>query len=203
MFYKENNDDELRLGDVLEGYVLSSISIKKPKQPEYKIDVKIPDYCIILTPCCSIEKGQIILSPLIHILRDFSKNEYFAEDLIRINRKMPPDKKFPVQEWNVFTPQKKLEIESKGPSQYSNVNYFIYEPHEKLKTYELNHHQINYYMIDFKRTHRLKCSMIKRKTEMVPSDMEILQSKLLQLSDSSRDDLRNKLSYFYWRLGED
>jgi len=203
MFYKENNDDELRLGDVLEGYVLSSISIKKPKQTEYKVDVKAPEYCAILTPCCSIENGEMLLSPLIHVLRDFSKNEYFAEDLTRINKKMQPKQKFPVHEWNDFTQNKKLEIESKGALQYSNVNYFIFEPHDKLKKYELNHQLINYYMIDFKRTHRLTCPMIKRRERMVPDDMEILQSKMLQLSDSVREDLRNKLSYFYWRPGED
>lgn len=203
MFYKEVNDDELRLGDVLEGYVLASITIKKPKPVEYKIDVKTPDYCAILTPCCSIENGEIVLSPLIPILNDFFNNTYFAEDFTRINRKMEPQQKFSVEEWNHFSTQKRLEIESKGKQQYSNVNYFIYDRHELLKPYPLKKQNINYYMIDFKRTHRLKCSMIKRKEKMQSTDAPILQSKLLQLSDRSRDDLRDKLSYFYWRKGED
>lgn len=199
MFYKSTKDPELRFGDVLEGYVLASTSISGPKPRDYKIEIKYPDFCVIITPCCNIENGMILLSPLIHILSDFLKNEYFKEDFTRINRKMEPKYKFSKGEWGGFTPEKKLDIESKGKYQWSNINYFIYDKHETFTEYPLRKENIGHYMIDFRRTYRLKCPMIKRKKEMKPDDNPIIESKRLQLSDTIREELRTKLSFFYFR----
>ena len=54
-------------------------------------------------------------------------------------------------------------------------------------------------MIDFRRTNRLKCPMIKRKEKMKEADSPIIESKRLQLSDKIREELRTKLSFFYFR----
>lgn len=199
MFYSKKLDQILRFGDVLQGYVLASAAIKKPNSRDYSIDVKSPNYCAVLTPCCSIEEGMILLSPLIRVLGDFFNNPYFKEDLTRINRKMKPEQKFAPEVWNEFSLEKKEEIESKGKQQYSNVNHFIYEENELFDKYHLKKRDMGYYMIDFRRTYRLKCPMIKRDEEMKEKDKAILESKCLQLSKKTREDLRMKLSYYYYR----
>ncbi len=203
MFYNSKIDPTLRFGDVLQGYVLASTSIKSPNPKDYSVDIKTPDYCVVLTPCCSIEQGTILLSPLIPVLSDFFKNEYFEEDLTRINRQMKLQNKFSKHEWKDFSLEKKAEIESKGKEQWSNVNYFVYDGHPIFPEYKLRKHQIRYYMIDFRRAYRLKCPMIKRKEKMKEKDTPIIESKILQLTNKTREELRTKLSFFYFRKPEE
>lgn len=198
MFYKADVDrTSLRFGDVLQGYILASTSINAPDPKDYTIDIKNPDYCVILTPCCNIESGMVLLSPLVRVLSDFFINKYFSENLTRINRQMKPEQKFSKRKWDSFKPEKKLEIESKGKLQWSNLNFFIYDENPIFDEYLLKGNEIKYYMIDFRRTYRLKCPMIKRK--FGEKEKPLLESKCLQLSDKTRGNLRNKLSYYFWR----
>lgn len=91
MFYQEEIDNALRFGDVLSGFIVTSPIIKNPDSLEtYEISVVQPDFCVILSPCCSIGHKVITLSPLIPVRGSFFNNPYFAQDLTRIDGTMKP-----------------------------------------------------------------------------------------------------------------
>jgi len=116
MFYQEEMDEALRFGDLLKGYTLVSSNIQKPDLSEnYKIDVNLPDFCAVLSPCCSIGHKIISLSPLTELRSGFFDNTYLEKDLTRINRKMMPEYSVPPHIWEGAPPeekQKRLEVGS-------------------------------------------------------------------------------------------
>ena len=77
----------LRFGDVLKGYIAVTPSIKGPilkvstLNEGYNIDVNLPIFSAVLSPCCSIGHATISLTPLIEVRKSFFDNPYFAEDL--------------------------------------------------------------------------------------------------------------------------
>lgn len=66
-FYNNNHSDTLRLGDVVKGYYSAKLKISDPKENKKELTINInennPIHFIVLTPCCSIEKNIISLSP--------------------------------------------------------------------------------------------------------------------------------------------
>lgn len=94
MFYEGTIDKALRFGDVLEGYVSVTPKINNPffnkGDYNYHIDIALPSFSVVLSPCCSIGEQKISLTPLIEIRKTFFSNPYFAQDLTRINRRMKP-----------------------------------------------------------------------------------------------------------------
>jgi len=213
MFYesRESTDQFLRLGDVVEGYVSPSTKIIEPFLSferkiyhKYHIDIEVPNYSVVLTPCCSIEDHMISLTPLIQLRSDFLRNKYYTEDFTRINRLITPKLAFPPDEWEKMSTDDKLEIESRE-SNYALYNIFVYAPNELFSPYELRRQEIKHYMIDFRNIQTLKCDLIKTKEQREKSGKEelpILKSKRLQLSDSIRKELREKLSYYFWRSND-
>lgn len=201
MFYQEIIDAAFRFGDVLRGYTLVSSDIQVPNLSEnYKIDVNLPDFCVILSPCCSIGEKIISLSPLIKLRNSFFDNPYLVEDLTRINREMKPEESVPPHVWNSFPPeerQKRLEV-GKG---YAFLEFFVYNKNELFSTYIINRRQqnieTNYYMIDFRNTYKINCEKI-----ISPKDSP-LDSKCLQLSTQARTELRNKIAFYYARIPEE
>lgn len=198
MFYQEEMDNALRFGDVLKGFVLASPIIEEPGSVgTYEIAIKLPSYCVVLSPCCSIGHRVIALSPLIEIRPSFFDNSYFEEDLTRINRKMEPQQAVPPHTWEKFSPEVKQERLKEGYG-YALFDVFIYEKHDLLSKYTVNRRQgnieTNYYMIDFKNIHKTRCDKI------ISAKDSPLDSKCLQLSIQTRSELRDKIAYYYARI---
>ena len=207
MFYEKNIDSALRFGDVLRGYIAISLLIKSPilmpsaLNEGYNIDINLPIFSVIISPCCSIGHDIISLTPLIKVRNAFFNNPYFTEDLTRINREMKPELAVPPNVWNGLPPeekQKRLQEGEEGKG-YALLEIFIYEECDLFPKYTVDMRQgkniqTNYYMIDFRNTYKLYCDKIKS-PEKAP-----LESKCLQLSLQARAELRNKISYYYVRV---
>ena len=205
MFYEEKLDDILRLGDVVRGYISANPSIKEPisssqsEEYSYKIDIGLPNYCVVLTPCCSIGNGMLSLTPLIRIFGSFLKNDYFEEDLTRINRRMEPKQTMTDDEWSKLTDEQQQRRLAEGIN-YALLQYFIYEENGLFQKYTLKKYEISNYMVDFRNIYTIKCPMIKRPEITCPKNApEIIESKVLQLSVQARSELRDKISYYYSR----
>ncbi len=201
MFYNDTNDKALRFGDVLRGYVLAASNIEQPiLDANYKINVDLPIFCVVLTPCCSIGDNIISLSPLIQIYSSFFRNPYFIEDFTRINRKMEPQQSVSADIWAKFPPEEQQKRLEKGIS-YALLELFIYEKNNLFPEYEISlkrdhtteKHKTNYYMIDFRNIYKINCSKI------VNSKDAPFESKCLQLSVETRSELRDKIAYYYGR----
>lgn len=191
-------DEALRFGDVLKGYILAATNIDEPNlNNNYKIDINLPTYCIVLSPCCSIGDKIISLSPLIGLNGAFFKNPYFAEDLTRINRKMQPQEAIPPKVWENL-PIKEKEKRLEEGYAYAFLEFFVYDKHELFPNYTVNRKEenieTNYYMIDFRNAFKVSCEKI-----ITPKNAP-LESKFLQLSIKSRSELRDKLAYYYARV---
>jgi hypothetical protein len=206
MFYEDDMDDALRFGDVLRGYVSTIPKIKEPILSEqiiyesYNVDINLSEFSVVVTPCCSIGWKTISLTPLLKIRGSFFDNEYLADDLTRINRKMEPQQAVPLRVWEGFPEEEKLKRLKEGFG-YAFLELFIYKENDLLPEYTVHRRQGNidtkYYMIDFRNTYKLNCDLIN-----TPKDAPI-NSKYLQLSIPARSELREKLSYYYARLPEE
>ena len=211
MFYEKNIDSALRFGDVLRGYIAITPNIESPILTQsalnegYNIDINLPIFSVIISPCCSIGYDIISLTPLIEVRNTFFKNPHFTEDLTRINREMKPELAVPPNVWGTLSleeKEKRLQ-EGKEGKGYAFLENFIYEECNLFPKYTVDIRQgenieTNYYMIDFRNTYKLYCDKIKSPKEAP------LESKCLQLSLQTRAELRDKISYYYARVpGED
>lgn len=198
MFYQERMDKALRFGDVLKGYILAASNIEEPNlNKNYTIDINLPAFCVVLSPCCSIGEKTISLSPLIELRGSFFDNPYLAEDLTRINRKMEPQQSVSPQVWENFPPEEKRKRLEVG-SAHAFVELFVYEKNDLFPKYIINRRngniETNYYVIDFRNTYKLSCGKIR-----TPEDSP-LESKCLQLSIQTRSELRDKIADYYARV---
>lgn len=202
MFYQETPDATFRFGDVLFGYPFASSLIKGPVIDgisETNLTVQFPKFLAVLTPCCTIRHGRLSLAPLIPIRPSFLRNEFWAEDLTRINREMDPKDKIPAAAWEAKSEAQKREWLEPGPG-YVLEGLFVYERSEKLPKYVLERREGNIeqdtYMIDFGQVHQVHC-------ESVTSGGVPLESKVLQLTIETRDDLRKKIVEYYGRIPDE
>lgn len=207
MFYDKNIDNVLRFGDVLRGYITITPNIKIPfltpsdLNEGYNVNINLPIFSVIISPCCSIGDGIISLIPLIKLRNTFFNNPYFTEDLTRLNREMEPQLAVSPYVWNGLSleeKQRRLQEGKKGKG-YTFLEIFIYEKCDLFPEYTVDMRQgeniqTNYYMIDFRNTYKLYCDKIKS-PEKAP-----LESKCLQLSLQTRAELRDKISYYYARI---
>lgn len=197
MFYQEEMDKAFRFGDILKGFVLSSSEIYEPilkanYYGSYKVNITIPEYCAILTPCCSIGDKVILLTPLVKINKKFFENPYFAENLTRINLRMDPEQSVSPVIWEKFADEEKEKRLAVG-KRYAVLEYFIYERNQLFSEYSLGDIITGYYMIDFRNMFKINCDRIPNQKQ-VP-----LEAKCLQLSIDSRRELREKLGYYFFR----
>ncbi|MFW9968741.1 MAG: hypothetical protein ACFFDF_00985 [Candidatus Odinarchaeota archaeon] len=205
MFYNDTLDRVLRFGDVLRGFIKTEPIFNDPilnleKKIKYNINISIPKFSVVLTPCCSIGPSIITLTPLTRILSKFMKNPYFAEDMTRINRTVEiPKNKFAPDDWEKLSPEERFKHVEQGES-YSNIKYYIYAENENFVPYELKGNRIGFYMIDFTRSYHINCSNIKKEGKIKGN---LLDSKVLQLSIESREQLRNKIAFYYYRIPEE
>ena len=205
MFYDKHIDEALRLGDVVRGYVTCTPNIKKPllsnEEARYAVDIAVPAYCAILTPCCSIGNKTVLLAPLIQVRGALFDNPYFAKDLTNINRRMEPKQTVAPEVWEHLPPEEQQRRLQEGNA-FAFLESFVYERNELFPKYTLhrkagNIDDINYYMIDFRDTSKLCCSKI-----VSPGDAPI-ESKCLQLSVQTRQELRHKISYYFATVPEE
>jgi hypothetical protein len=203
VFYEKLPHMALRFGDVLHGYVLASAKLKAPFVSsitgEYAVEVRVPEFCVLLSPCCSIGK-DVHLSPLVRVNPRFFSNPYFAEDLTGINRRMQPEQAFAPAVWARLTPAVRDEKLRAGFN-YTLLENFIYDKHEMFPEYSVDVDgdsvTTRRYMIDFRNTCRLTCTGISAPTAFP------VESKLLQLSVEARASLRDKIAYFYSRVPQE
>ena len=199
MFYQEQGETALRFGDVLRGFVLTASSVKNPEligSRGYSITVETPIYSVVLSPCCSIGDKVISLTPLVPLRARFFDNPYFVADLTRINRRMAPEQTLSLDEWQQLPPERRQTLESEGDA-YAFLELFVYEQHGLFTEYPVHRKagdvNTKYYMIDFRNTHKVNCDKI------ASAKQSPLNLKCLQLSVSTRADLREKLAFYYGR----
>lgn len=203
-FYAETSSTELRLGDVLSGFVSITTALDRPfpgggTKHEYSIEVSHPDYVVVLTPCCSIRKNALIsLAALQHVPHKTFQNDNWSHDLTLINRPMEPWKVFSSAIW-----ERKPDTEKQSylarPTSYTFSGDFIYAPHDLLVPYNpssKSEFSTNYYIVSFGSAFSVKCEALKDiKTNKI--------AKILELTAGSRTDLRNKLVNYFGRIPEE
>jgi hypothetical protein len=204
VFYQDGLDAALRFGDVVRGYILTNAILDKPgwdtQVSDYTVNVSLPQFSVVMTPCCSIEDRTITLTPLIKLNSAFFDNPYLAEDLTRINRIMSPEQAIPPHVWNALGSGEKERRLAEGNT-YAFPNLFVYEQHPSFPEYTVHRKRgnvsTNYYMIDFRHIYKVHCNKI-----ISPTDSP-LESKHLQLSIGAREELRVKLARYYSRVPEE
>ena len=205
MFYERHPHNMLRFGDILEGFILSSTSVKSPedakKKKQYHIEVRNPDYVVVLSPCCSIGDKTLALSPLVSVLPGFFNNPYLREDLTRVNRKMEPEQSVPPDVWKTMSDEDKASRFKGKRKAYAFLETFVYEKHDLLKTYSVHRQagniETNYYMLDFRRIYRVECDKVAN-PKQAP-----LETKILELSVVTRGELRDKLADYFGRIPDE
>ena len=206
MFYeKEFTPNVLRFGDVIEGYVKSLPILDTPifeaskKEYKYHIESFFPKFSIVMTPCCNIENQLISLSPLKQIPTKLFDNPHFVEDFTRLNKEIPPEQAVSPYVWNnKFTEEIRQERLSSGKG-YAFNYYFFYKENDIFPEYEIDlkgkKYKSRYYLVDFRYIYPLRCDKITKNK----IDDLILQSKCLELDVITREELRDKLAYYYGR----
>lgn len=199
MFYQDEVDSALRFGDVVEGFIHSAPCISNPIDTlncEYTIKIDIPKYSVVLSPCCSIGNGVILLSPLIKVLPDWGLNNFIKEDFTMINRIMKGYKAITPKHFENMSPEKQIEIMNEEPT-YCYLELFVYEGCELFDSYSLSYGKqkdimkTNCYMIDFRSIYKINCEKIQSAVNAP------LSVKKRQLSISTRNELRNKISSYF------
>ncbi len=229
MFYQDSIENRLRFGDVLKGFLSTIPSLAKPLDVQtkdtYRIDVCVPDFSAVIDPCCEIGGGTLSLTPLIHAKATIWDTPNLLRDMTRINRKaMPKDVMHPRQ-WNDLPDERKRAIMNVSPD-YGHRTYFIYESDARLDEYTVErpakyeevtdpvsnlpkYNEISgkhtfktrCYMIDFKKIYHVSCSKIFDQDK--PLDKSILDSRVLQLSKETRNELREKMGDYFGRPPEE
>jgi len=226
MFYYEGDYNNLFFGDVLKGYPFTTPTIDSPflnnKYQNYQIDVIVSNLYVIIDPSCAIEKGTISLTPLIEVNSAWWDYPFFSKDMVRVNKVWPAWRGAHPQQWNNYSEKEEVNLYNETP-RYPYSNFFVYGEHLLLPEYVVKrdfvydedidektnlpiykrrkeHIEFNtrYYMIDFKKIFHIKCPRIKSPRD--PIDQLIKTSKVLQLSISARNDLRNKLATFFGNI---
>jgi hypothetical protein len=201
MSYAATPDNALRLGDVVSGFVIGACHLRTPTlvPQDHHVTVTYPRFAAVLTPCCSVGDGCILLAPLVGIRPKFFGNSYLAEDLTRINRPMAPQQAVSPDVWDKLgTEERQRRLDQAHDESYAFGELFVYAPDERLPRYSVKWAGkelvgVGHYMIDFRQMHRVECERVIS-TKDVPLD-----TKVLQLSVPTRTELRDKLAKFFGR----
>ena len=208
-FYTSSPMDCLRLGDVVSGFPIATPKSDRLVEGEGTprnliISVDQPKYLVVMTPCCSIEKGAVVLAPLGKLHHGFFKNPHFTEDFTRLNRKVAPENSLPPFAWEQLSSEEKAAKLNEGAG-YAFRDYFVYEPHDFLPPYRVKKEkaewETRYYIVDFKTMYRFECNMIRRENQNTPVPEGC--NKLLQLTVVARNELRDKFTDLFSRIPEE
>jgi len=199
MFYENKKPDSLRLGDILQDFYSVIPIIDNPNSELSKQNLSIDisyKYHVLLSPCCSIKDGILLLSPLLQIDDLFFNIRYFRENHLLFNEEVANYKRYSEKRWGKLSEKEKERSEMKE-IKYAFYHYFFFEEHDKLEKYETRIGKINYYMIDFRKIFSIKCCKIQAKNgrQIEPP----LETKILELTDQARNILRDKIVHFFHR----
>lgn len=198
MFYEQNMDKDLRLGDILYGIVNPTPVLKYLDSiHDYSLNILIPRFSVVMTPCCSIENKEICIAPLMQLRPAFLLNPYFIENFTNINKKMEPMQAVPPIAWEKMDHAEKARRLSVG-SAYTLYEIFVFDGHDVLPQYSLSYKgeniTTNCYMVDFKSIYKINCDIIIR------GNATMYKQKQLQLSVVTRTLLRDKITFYYARI---
>ena len=204
-FYEGSPDNALRFGDVVDGFPVSASQVESPilgdVPKQYKIDVKPPEYSVILTPCCSIGSGTLLLAPFQKVNRRLYDNPYLSEDLLRLNFPMTPQQAVLPTAWERMSSEERARrIDTSRPKSYAFVEYFMYAPHDRLPEYNVTTDgrlRTGHYSIDFRCMYRIECKKINTATQSP------VGAKVVQITVSAREALRDKLVAYFARVPEE
>jgi hypothetical protein len=220
MFYHGSIDDKLRFGDVVKGYISAIPKLSKPF--EYaNIEIQIPQFSVVLDPCCEIGNGKILLSPLEEISPELFDIPNLSKDVTLLNCEGKAKDFFHPKVWNKLSDEEKTEALVATPK-YGHIGLFVYEgnplfpeytvirtskytevidPKTNLAKYEevkqVTKFSTRSRMISFKTIHRVDCKLIV--TPRQTTNEAILGSIILQLSKQTRKLLRQKMAYYFLR----
>jgi len=212
LFYSKENSKVFRLGDIVKNF-LTIVPIMKNAATDIKglnCEIRLYySYHAILTPCCSIEQGFIMLAPLEKVRPGLFKNKYTLKNLTIINKKMPESYVYKDSEWAELSLEAQEEIIAKSDD-YQYYDFFVFAEHDSLPPYPLKlgpgeKVETRFYLVDFRKAFRVKCDKIQRieEPDKLPPESELLsfvrEVKLLELSESARVDFKGKLAHFYIR----
>ncbi len=201
-FYASEQELTLRFGDVVSGFPALQAQIEvggtAPRQT-YAISVAHPAYAIVMNPCCSIRDGILALCPMKNLDKSYLKSDKIKEDPLRMNERMLAKDVIPRQRWDKLTDIQKAEKEREG-LKWVFTSVFALAPHALLPDVEVEisgrRERIGHYEIDF----RDICSLRSKDIEAPEKPVKVV-TKILQLSDPSRELLRNKLQNYFQRVG--
>ena len=223
MFYEDGIGDKLRFGDVVKGFLSTCPILGRPlvnNIEPYTIEINT-ELSVVLDPCCSIGSGTISISPLIQTQDYFWDNPHLFTDITEINRKGNSKDLMNAARWNRCSDDEKTQFLN-DTKDYGYKNFFIYKEYPLFDEYEIirknrfeevidpntklpKYNEIGgvfkfktrYYMIDFKNIRHVNCKKVVESEK--PIDEAILESIVLQLSDETRDELRNKMGDYFVR----
>ena len=206
MFYTKKMSEELRLGDVISGFMLIQPKIFNPKSNltdslkkndfDFSLQIKQSKLLVVLTPCCSIGPKNVCFSPLEQINSVYFKNDYFYEDFTRINRPMRQIDSIPKDIFDEYSELEQKIIIQSEPT-YAVFDYFFYKPSEFFPKYTNRRRETQYYCINFKKTFFVECDDIKENGIVKSS---VYDTKILELSDEIREELRQKIAFYFTRI---
>ena len=205
MFYEKRPDKALRFGDVVRGFLASTPTLSEPlvdgANLGCQLEIEVVPYCAIMSPCCSIGGKLVCLAPLKQIRGAFYSNPHLTSDLTNVNRRMAPEHAVPPAAWEKMSPDERRKREAEGYT-YAFMECFVYAEHDLLRPYTVRRPkridiETRYYMVDFRDIFKVNCSAI------VSQDNAPLSAKLLQLSVLARQELRDKIAYYFNRVPEE
>lgn len=200
MFYEPTLSKALRLGDVVKGLIWAAAHIDRPLSDArslFALHVEHPQFAAILTPCCAIEREEVVIAPLVRLRPAMLRARHLAEDPTRVNGPMKPQHAIPASEWQKLTDE--ARIRRFGPDfdrpGFHFLDAFVYEAHPMLGHYELDTKAgkmpCSHHMISFKHVAKVECECIKR------AGQDDFPLKVLELTVTARQALRRKLVRFY------
>lgn len=202
-FYVETPEPGLRFGDVVIGFVATSTEFKVPcadTPPAWRLKVTAAKYFAVLSPCCSIERGTLLLAPLLPVRAAFLSNAHLASDLLRLNEPVAPERQLPEHAWERLPDEEKTKRLAEGDA-FIFMECFIFAPHPLLGKYMMQlksgPEEHAAYMIDFSTAFRLECDAIARDKPAPPG------TKLLQLTIRTRGLLRSKVAAYFNRIPDE
>lgn len=200
-FYADQLGAQLRRGDIVEGFPVTTPSLDAEsasgRVADWKIIAQQPKHLVVLSPCCSIEEKNVLMAPLTRITeKQILETPRLLEDPTRVNREMTLAESLSPDHYQRIPPATRNAREAKGPV-YACAQVFCYSPHRILGSYLSGDRTIEHWQVKFTDIYKLQWKHIAR-GQAIPAGV-----KVLELSIEARNDLRLKLSKFFFRPAEE